>query len=111
VNTAALVAIKESLADKDYLQTKVKAIIAERKRLSDKLKRQGVLSPLPSKSNFILCRVVKGDAQKIKQELDSKGIFIRYFATPLLKKMLRISVGKPEHTDALIEALAKYEGG
>jgi histidinol-phosphate aminotransferase len=106
-----MVAVKESLADKDYLQTKVKAIISERKRLSDKLKKQGVLSPLPSQANFILCRVVKGDARKIKQGLDSKGIFLRYFATPLLRNMLRISVGKPEHTDALIEALAKYKGG
>jgi histidinol-phosphate/aromatic aminotransferase/cobyric acid decarboxylase-like protein len=25
--------------------------------------------------------------------------------------MLRISVGKPEHTDVLVEALAKWEGG
>lgn len=50
VNAAAIVAVKESLADKDYLQSKVKAIIAERKRLSDKLKKQGILSPLPSQS-------------------------------------------------------------
>jgi histidinol-phosphate aminotransferase len=111
VNAAAMVAVKESLADKDYLQTKVKAIIAERKRLSDKLKKQGVLSPLPSQANFILCRVAGGDARKIKQGLDSKGIFVRYFDTPLLRNMLRISMGKPEHTDALIEALAKYKGG
>jgi histidinol-phosphate aminotransferase len=111
VNIAAMIAVKESLADKDYLQTKVRAIIAERKRLFDKLKKQGGLSPLPSQSNFILCRVIKGDARKIKQGLDSKGIFLRYFDTPLLRNMLRISVGKPEHTDALIEALANYKGG
>jgi histidinol-phosphate aminotransferase len=111
VNIAALIAVRESLADKDYLQTKVKAIIAERKRLSDKLKRQGMLIPLPSEANFILCKVAKGDARGIKQWLDSKGIFVRYFDTPLLRNMLRISVGKPEHTDALIEALANYKGG
>jgi histidinol-phosphate aminotransferase len=70
-----------------------------------------VLIPLPSQANFILCRVSRGDARKIKRGLDSKGIFVRHFDTPLLRNMLRISVGKPEHTDALIEALAKYEGG
>ena len=111
VNIAAMIAVKESLADRDYLQARVKAIIAERKRLSDKLKKQGVLIPLPSQANFILCRVSRGDARKIKRGLDSKGIFVRHFDTPLLRNMLRISVGKPEHTDALIEALAKYEGG
>jgi len=106
VNAAAMVAVKESLADTDYLQCKVNAIIAERERLFEKLRKQGVLVPLPSQANFILCRVAKGNARKIKQGLDSKGIFVRYFDTPLLRDTLRISVGKPEHTDALIEALA-----
>ncbi|PIU57421.1 MAG: histidinol-phosphate aminotransferase, partial [Chloroflexi bacterium CG07_land_8_20_14_0_80_51_10] len=35
------------------------------------------------------------------------GIFIRHFDTPKLEKMIRISVGKPEHTDAVIKALAE----
>ncbi|HUV52996.1 MAG TPA: aminotransferase class I/II-fold pyridoxal phosphate-dependent enzyme, partial [Dehalococcoidia bacterium] len=111
VNIAAMIAVRESLDDKAYLQGKVKAIIAERKRLSAKLKKQGLLSPLLSQANFILCPVVKGDARKIKEWLDKRGIFVRYFDKPLLNNMLRVSVGKPEHTDALIEALAKYKGG
>jgi histidinol-phosphate aminotransferase len=111
VNIAAMIAVRESLADLDYLRDRVKAIITERERLSMILQEKGVLIPLPSEANFILCRVARGDAREIKQGLETKGIFIRYFDTPLLKNMLRISVGKPEHTDALIEALAKWEGG
>ena len=111
LNIAAMIAVKESLADVEYLRDRVKAIIAERERLSMMLKEQGVLIPMPSEANFILCRVTGGDAREIKQGLETKGIFIRYFDTPLLKNMLRISVGKPEHTDALIEALAEWEGG
>jgi len=111
VNAAAMIAMRESLADIVYLRENVKDIIDERKRLSSMLKRQGVLTPLPSEANFILCRVAKGDARKIKQGLEKQGIFIRHFDTPLLKNMLRISVGKPEHSDALVAALAKWEGG
>jgi histidinol-phosphate aminotransferase len=111
VNIAAMIAVRESLADKAYLLEKVNAIVAERKRLSDELKKQGLLSPLPSQANFILCKVVRGDARRIKAWLDKRGIFVRYFATPQLENMLRVSVGKPEHTDALIEALAQYKGG
>ena len=33
------------------------------------------------------------------------GIFVRYFDTSALKDCLRISVGKPEDTDALVRAL------
>ena len=111
VNIAAMIAVRESLKDIDYLKSNVKAIVAERERLFNRLKAQGVLVPLPSEANFILCTVVRGDARDIKQGLEKKGIFIRYFDTPLLRNMLRISVGKPEHTDALIQALADMEGG
>jgi histidinol-phosphate aminotransferase len=37
--------------------------------------------------------------------LKAKGIFIRYFNTPELQDFIRISVGKPEHTDKLISVL------
>ena len=108
VNIAAMIAVKESLADISYLQGNVKAIVAERERLSAMLREQGMLEPLPSEANFILCRVLRGDAREIKEALENKGIFIRYFTNPLLKNMLRISVGKPEHTDALVRALADH---
>ncbi len=111
VNIAAMIAVRESLVDIDYLRANVRAIVAERERLAGKLKGQGVLTPLPSEANFILCRVARGDAREIKQGLEKKGIFIRYFDTPQLRDMVRISVGRPEHTDALIEALSTWEGG
>ncbi len=105
VSVAAQVAAKESLADLNYLKGKIQAIISERERLFQKLKEQGILNPLPSQANFILCRVFNGQAARLKQDLEKKGIFVRYFDTPPLKDMLRITVGKPEHTDALIDAL------
>ena len=109
VNIAAMIAVRESLADIDYLRGNVELIIEEREWLYLLLRMQGVLVPLPSEANFILCRVARGDAREIKEALEKKGIFIRYFTNPLLKNMLRISVGKPEHTTALIEALAGWK--
>jgi histidinol-phosphate aminotransferase len=107
VNAAAEVAARESLADLDYLRGTIRAINRERGRLLRKLRRISFLKPFPSKANFILCRVLDGRARNIYQDLQKAGIFIRHFDTPLLRNYLRISVGKPEHTDALIEALAK----
>jgi len=110
VNVVAQVAVRESLADIDYLQGTVEAIIRERQRLYDKLAEQGMLKPIPSQANFVLCHAPKGEARNIKDMLESGGIFVRYFDIPLLKDMIRISVGKPEHTDALIEALHRIGG-
>lgn len=105
VTIAAQIAVRETFKDMDYMRGRIDAIIAERPRLFEKLKQQGILDPIPSRSNFILCRVLKGNAKEIKSGLEKKGIFIRYFDTPLLQNMIRISVGKPEHTDAVITAL------
>ena len=102
VNAGAQLAALESLKNMRYLQGTIKAIIKERERLLIKLRKFDWLRVYPSQANFILCSVLNGKAKLIHKELQKKGIFIRYFDTPLLKDCLRISVGKPEHTDNLI---------
>jgi histidinol-phosphate aminotransferase len=109
VSVAAEVAVRESLADLAYLQSKVKAIVAERGRLLEALAGITWLKPYPSQANFIFCQVLKGDAGELHKELERKGILVRYFDNPLLKNSIRISVGKPEHTDALIRVLREIK--
>jgi histidinol-phosphate aminotransferase len=104
-NVAAQAAVLASLADVEYLRANVARIVRERERLFGKLMGLDWLRPYPSQANFILCSLPKGEAKDVWQQLRKKGIFVRYFDTPLLKDCLRISVGRPEDTDALIEAL------
>ena len=110
INVAAVAAVRESLADIDYLLDRVKAIVAERERLFGKLNKLKWLKPFPSQANFIFCNVLNGKASEIQQGLQNRGILVRYFDQPLLRNSIRISVGKPEHTDALIEALQELGG-
>ena len=105
VNVAARVAVHESLKDIDYLMDAVRAIVAERERLFTELKKLKWLKPFPSRANFILCAVLNGKAKELKQELQNRGILVRYFDRPLLRNYIRISAGKPEQTDMLIKAL------
>jgi histidinol-phosphate aminotransferase len=105
VNTAAQVAALESLEDMSYLRGTINAIIDERERMLTKLSQLDWLKVYPSQANFILCSVLNGKAKTIHKGLQNKGVFVRYFDTPQLKDCLRISVGKPEHSDALIAAL------
>jgi histidinol-phosphate aminotransferase len=109
VNVAALVAVEESLKDADYLRERVKAIITERDRLFEELSRVEWLRPYPSAANFILCQVLKGKAGELHQQLQNKGILVRYFNEPLLENYVRISVGRPEDSDALMRALREIE--
>ncbi|HEX7070176.1 MAG TPA: aminotransferase class I/II-fold pyridoxal phosphate-dependent enzyme, partial [Rhodothermales bacterium] len=59
----------------------------------------------PSQGNYILCRVTRGDAHTIQRRLLQRGILIRKYSDPQLRNYLRISVGRPEDTDALMSAL------
>ena len=107
INVAAEAAVLESLQDLDHLCNTVRSIVEERDRMRERLSGIDYLTPLPSEANFILCHV-RGDAQKLQTELRRRGIYVRYFDVPRLKNSVRISVGRPEHTDALLDALQAW---
>jgi len=110
-NAAAQAAVLASLADIEYLRANVTKIVMERERLFGKLKELDWLRPYPSSGNFILCALLKGEAKETWRQLQKRGISVRYFDTTGLKDCLRISVGRPEDTDALVKALkeVKYD--
>ncbi len=110
VNVAASEAAIAALDDPEYLAWTVKTLVAERNRLAEELSALPWLTVYPSSSNFLLCRVKGIDAAQLKADLAQKhGIFVRYFNKPGLMDCIRISVGKPEQTDALLSALSKVE--
>ncbi len=109
VNLAAQVAVEQSLKDKEYLLTKVQAIINERAVLSRELEKLGWMKLLPSRANYIFAFLLKGQAKEICQTLQQQGILVRYFDQPRLQNGIRFSVGTPEYTTALVKALKKLE--
>ena len=105
LNLAAQAAMLASLDDAGALMERVRTLIQERQRLFEALEASVLLRPLPSRGNFLLCRVSGVEAPWLADRLARRGIFVRYFDTPQLQAYLRISVGLPEHTDALAQAL------
>jgi histidinol-phosphate aminotransferase len=106
VNVAASVAAQVSLAHADELAEIVALLKNERERLFSALQEISYLQPYPTRSNFILCCVIGRDASELKTRLAQEhGVLLRYFNKPGLRDHIRISVGKPEDTDKLIQAL------
>ncbi len=106
VNVAGSRAAIASLADRDYLLGHVAQIVAERERLYAELARFDFLQPVPaSQSNFILCRVVGRDARQLKLDLEQQGVLVRHFAKPGVDNCIRVSVGRPTDSEALLAAL------
>ncbi len=109
INVAASLAALASLADQAWLHEKVQLLVAERERLFTKLGTISYLNPLPSRSNFILCRVIGRSAQALKLDLEKEGILVRYFNKPGVDNCIRISAGRPEETDQLLAELRRLE--
>jgi histidinol-phosphate aminotransferase len=105
-NVAGSVMAIAAMQDREWLDDSVRAITAERERMIDALRALGWMTPFPSETNFVLCRVHDGrDAKAVKLAIEREGVLVRYFDREGLRDCLRISVGRPEHTDALVSAL------
>ncbi|GMP63671.1 hypothetical protein CsSME_00025274 [Camellia sinensis var. sinensis] len=109
VSVAAEVSACAALKNPAYLEKVKVALVQERERLFKLLKEVPFLNPYMSYSNFILCEVTSGmDAKKLKEDLATMGVMIRHYNNKELKGYVRVSVGKPEHTDALMECLNRF---
>ncbi len=95
------------LQDPAYLPMHVARMTAQRERLARLLAEIPCLRPYPSRANFVLCQVLGCSAHELKLALERQGILIRYFDKPGLRDHVRVSVGRPEQTDALIAALRR----
>ncbi|XP_062158106.1 histidinol-phosphate aminotransferase, chloroplastic isoform X1 [Alnus glutinosa] len=108
VSVAAEVSACAALQNPTYLEEVKEALVQERERLFNLLKEVPFLNPYPSHSNFILCEVASGmDAKKLKEDLAKMGVMIRHYNNKELKGYVRVSVGKPEHTDAFMKCLER----
>ena len=107
VTVASSAASIAALQDADWLLERVGRIVAERARLSGLLASIPYLHPYPSEANFVLCRVSSRDARQLKKNLEEKGILVRYFSKPGLTDHIRISVGRPGSSDALMTVLRR----
>lgn len=105
VSAAAQVAVCAAIDHLDEALAPVRAIVAERGRLSRGLETIGYLAPRPTEANFIFCPVRGRDASELRDRLRARGILIRYYDRPLLRNSLRVSVGTPAATDRLLAAL------
>jgi histidinol-phosphate aminotransferase len=105
VTVEAQAAALASLEDLPWLRANVDRILAERARLMGALQELPALSPYPSDSNFILCRLAGGDGRALKLALERRGILVRFYNKPGLQDCIRITVGTPEQNDTLLAAL------
>ena len=107
VNVAAEVALKTCLKNLAFYQGQVQEITQIRDWIFAELSQLKQLQVFPSRSNFILCKVIDADAAKLYVDLEKRGILVRYFSTDELKNNIRISIGTRKQMEFFLEELRK----
>ena len=108
VNVLTLAAADVVYQMREEFLPRLQMIIAERKRMSEQLKKFHGVEVFPSEANFILIRLAR--AEELKNYLESLDIGIRYFSPSAfgLKNCLRISIGTLFENDEVLNAIKNF---
>jgi histidinol-phosphate aminotransferase len=95
-----------ALKQKKQLNSSVKAIISERKRLFREMEKIKGIRPYPSEANFILFSL--GDPDNVYDSLIERGILVRNIKDAV-SGCLRVTVGRPAENAAFLRALREIK--
>ena len=106
MNMPALTMAAASIADREYFEKTVAAVIKTREWTKGELKRLG-FSFADSKTNFIFARHESVPRDYIFKRLREENILVRAFNGDIIKDYLRISIGTDEEMRVVIDTLEK----
>ncbi|MEB0038918.1 histidinol-phosphate transaminase [Pseudomonas sp. MH10] len=100
----AILGATAAFEDRQYFERTCKAVIDSREVLIKQLEAKG-FEVLPSAANFIFARHPQHDAAGLAARLREQGVIVRHFKQERIAQFLRISIGTPEHNQALVDGL------
>lgn len=102
VNSLSQKISAETLKNRKPLQSFIKSIVSERKKLFNEMRKIKGITPYTSDANFILFKIK--DADKIYKELLKKGILVRNMRG-VINGCLRVTVGTPAENTIFLKTL------
>jgi histidinol-phosphate aminotransferase len=103
VTSIAQAAAIAALDDQDHVERSREAARTGIRELRAALEKMG-LTAYPSAGNFVLADIKRGPGP-VHQQLQAKGVIVRPMTAWGLGRHLRISVGTPEQTERVAQAL------
>jgi histidinol-phosphate aminotransferase len=108
INTVALAGASAALDDRQHLDALLDQTIAERERMSAMFAAIG-LPTLPSAANFVMV-LIPEPPERIAAALSAENIFVIPVLWSHSPGAFRVSVGTPEDTEAVVEAIGRLLG-
>lgn len=104
LNALSQIIASDVLKDKRVIQSNIKSIVSERKRIFKELSSIHGVKPYQSEANFILFRVDNADV--VFSKLLKLSVLVRNMSS-VIKDALRVTIGTPEENNSFIKALQK----
>ena len=105
-----LSAAEAAARDCDWAKTCVEVNAAERARLTGGLRQHGIACD-DSHTNFVLARFAdEAEAAEMEEAFQAAGILVRKVGGYGFPEGLRITVGRPEDNDRVLDAVAAFKG-
>ncbi|MBH2033439.1 MAG: histidinol-phosphate transaminase [Pseudomonadales bacterium] len=101
----AIAGAAAAFEDQAYFSQTCQQVIDSREALVQALTGLG-FEVLPSAANFVFACHPQRDAAALAAGLREHGVIVRHFKQARIAQFLRISIGTPEHNQALLDALA-----
>ncbi len=107
INVLTQVTAEFALKHANVFEQQATILREQREWLFQQLSAFEAFKVFPSRANFILVRVLEGDATQIFEGLKASGVLIKNMhpAGGMLNQCLRFTVGTPEENQALLTAL------
>jgi histidinol-phosphate aminotransferase len=107
VGTLAQAAAIAALDDREIALDRVQTIVQGRDALAKALTALPGAQVYSSDANFLLVRFPGRDTKFLHARMRRRGIALRWFDTPGLGDCIRLSVGRPEQNEVLVEKLTQ----
>ncbi len=105
VNVFTLAAAEMVLERPNLIKEAVQTLIAERERVLAELRTRPGVEVFDSCTNFFLIRTMKS-SRDLFEALYDRGVLVRDVSSyPMLERILRVTVGKPEENNRFLSAL------
>ncbi|MCP5150257.1 MAG: aminotransferase class I/II-fold pyridoxal phosphate-dependent enzyme [Ectothiorhodospiraceae bacterium] len=108
VNAVAQAGALAAWDDLDHVHGILDATRVERERIAAGLRELGC-EPFPSVANFVTARTPRAAAEVVAG-LETRGVLISRLMAPGFEQYIRVTVGLPEDTDAVLDGLADLLG-
>ena len=102
----AEMAAKEAIDDVEYFQECCDKIVATREWTTKELIGLG-FEVLDSKTNFVMAKPTRIEAETLFAKLREEKVLVRYFNKPRINEYLRISIGTQAEMEAMVAAVKK----